>query len=182
MTRVIETPPRSWSPWQWLYAGGHRLRYAAMRRRARRLPRPVVSVGNLHWGGGGKTPLVAAIAAHLRDAGLTVAILTRGYGSKGDGVRVLSRGDGPLLGPKLAGDEPVLLAGQLPGVAIVVCPNRYRAGRHAMHRLDPAPDLFLLDDGFRTWLSIATSTCSPSPRPTPSPAVAWPPAVGCASP
>ncbi len=145
---MIETPPRSWSPWQWLYAGGHRLRYAALKRRARRLPRPVISVGNLHWGGGGKTPLVAAIAAHLRDAGRRVAILTRGYGSKGGGVRILSRGDGPLLGPKLAGDEPVLLAGMLPGVSIIVCPNRHRAGRHAMHRLEPPPDLFLLDDGF----------------------------------
>ena len=148
MTTVIETPPRSWSPWQWLYAGGHRLRYAALHRRAKRLPRPVISVGNLHWGGGGKTPLVAAIAAHLRDAGKAVAILTRGYGSKGEGVRVLSRGEGPLLGPKLAGDEPVLLAGQLPGVSIIVCPDRYHAGRHAMHRLDSPPDLFLLDDGF----------------------------------
>ena len=148
MTPVIETPTRSWSPWQWLYAGAHRLRYAALRSRAQRLPRPVISVGNLHWGGGGKTPMVAAIAAHLRDAGLAVAILTRGYGSKGDGVRILSRGEGPLLGPKLAGDEPVLLAGQLLGVSIVVCPNRHRAGRHAMHRLEPAPDVFLLDDGF----------------------------------
>lgn len=148
MTTLIRTPPRSWSPWQWLYGGAHRLRYAALRRRARRLPRPVVSVGNLHWGGGGKTPLVAAIASHLRDSGMAVAILTRGYGSKGEGVRILSRGDGPLLGPKLAGDEPVLLAGQLPGVSIVVCSDRHHAGRHAMHRLDPPPEIFLLDDGF----------------------------------
>ncbi len=148
MANTIETPSRSLSPWQWLYAGAHRLRYAALRRRAKRLTRPVVSVGNLHWGGGGKTPLTAAIAAHLRDAGWAVAILTRGYGSKGVGVRILSRGEGPLLGPRLAGDEPVLLAGQLPGVSIVVCPNRHRAGRHAMHRLEPPPEIFLLDDGF----------------------------------
>ena len=42
----------------------------------------------------------------------------------------------------------VFLAGLLPGVAVVVCPDRYLAGRHALERLDPAPDLFLLDDGF----------------------------------
>ncbi len=148
MTGTIQPPPRSWSPWQWLYGGAHRLRHAWLGRRAKRLPRPVVSVGNLCWGGGGKTPLVAAVAAHLRDAGKAVAILTRGYGSKGAGVRVLSRGEGPLLGPRLAGDEPVLLAGQLPGVSIVVCPNRHRAGRHALHRLEPPPEIFLLDDGF----------------------------------
>ena len=148
MATEIQTPSPSWSPWQWLYSGAHRLRYAALHRRAKRLPRPVISIGNLHWGGGGKTPLVAATATHLRDAGLAVAILTRGYGGKGEGVRILSRGDGPLLGPKLAGDEPVLLAGQLPGVSIVVCADRYHAGRHAMHRLDPVPEIFLLDDGF----------------------------------
>jgi tetraacyldisaccharide 4'-kinase len=107
-----------------------------------------VSVGNLHWGGAGKTPLVLAIAAHLRDGGRRVCILSRGYGGRGEGIRVVSSGDGPLLGPKVAGDEPVLLAGRLPGVAVVVGPDRYAAGRHALHRLDPPPDLFLLDDGF----------------------------------
>ncbi len=107
----------------------------------------MVSVGNLHWGGSGKTPLVAAIAAHLRDRGLTVCILSRGYGSAGRGVRVVSAGAGPLLSPQEGGDEPVLLAGLLPGVAVVVGPDRHRAGLEAL-RLYPAPDLFLLDDGF----------------------------------
>jgi len=108
----------------------------------------VVSVGNLHWGGSGKTPLVAAVAAHLRDRGLAVCILSRGYGRRGRGVRVVSAGQGPLLGPLLAGDEPVLLAGELPGVAVVVGPDRHRAGFQALHRLQPVPDIFLLDDGF----------------------------------
>jgi tetraacyldisaccharide 4'-kinase len=31
---------------------------------------------------------------------------------------------------------------------VVVGPERWEAGRHALHRLDPPPDLFLLDDGF----------------------------------
>jgi len=144
----LETPARPRSPWQWLYGTGHRLRRAWYRERARRLPRPVVSIGNLHWGGAGKTPLVAAIAGHLRDGGWRVAILSRGYRSAGRGVRVVSTGEGPLLGPLVAGDEPVLLAGELPGVAVVVDPDRYQAGRHALERLDPEPDVFLLDDGF----------------------------------
>jgi tetraacyldisaccharide 4'-kinase len=144
----LETPRPSRSPWQWLYRRGHRLRRAWYRKRARRLPRPVISVGNLHWGGAGKTPLVAAIARHLRDSGWHVAILSRGYRSEGRGVRIVSTGEGPLLGPLVAGDEPVLLAGALPGVAVVVDPDRYQAGRHALERLDPEPDLFLLDDGF----------------------------------
>lgn len=146
----MKAPPPPRSPWQLLYGGAHRLRASWYSTRARRLPRPVVSVGNLHWGGSGKTPLAAALAAHLRDLGLRVCILSRGYGSRGGGraVRVVSTGEGPLLGPLVAGDEPVLLAGSLPGVAVVVGPDRFAAGELALRRLDPAPDLFLLDDGF----------------------------------
>jgi tetraacyldisaccharide 4'-kinase len=139
-------PPRS--PWQLLYGGAHRLRQRWYQTRARALPRPVISVGNLHWGGTGKTPLTAAIAAHLRDRGLAVCILSRGYGGSGREVRVVSTGQGPLLGPRIAGDEPVLLAGELQGVAVVVGPDRWQAGQQALRQLDPAPGLFLLDDGF----------------------------------
>ncbi len=144
----MKAPAPPVSPWQLLYGGAHRLRREWYRTRARRLPRPVISVGNLHWGGSGKTPLVAAIAAHLRDRGVAVCILSRGYASQGRGVRVVSTGEGPLLGPRVAGDEPVLLAGELPGVAVVVGPDRHRDGLVALRRLEPAPDLFLLDDGF----------------------------------
>lgn len=143
---AVPPPPRS--PWQLLYGGAHRLRRAWYRRRARRLPVPVISIGNLHWGGAGKTPLVAAVAARLRDRGLAVGILSRGYGRRDRGVAVVSRGEGPLLPPSRAGDEPVLLAGELPGVAVVVGADRQRAGRHALARLDPRPELFVLDDGF----------------------------------
>jgi tetraacyldisaccharide 4'-kinase len=144
----VRSPSLPSSPWQLFYGGAHRLRRRWYQDRAARLPRPVVSVGNLHWGGSGKTPLVAAVAAHLRDRGLAVCILSRGYASQGRGVRVVSAGEGPLLGPLVAGDEPVLLAGELPGVAVVVGPDRYQAGLQALRRLDPAPGLFLLDDGF----------------------------------
>jgi len=152
----LAAPLLAASPWQRLYAGAHRWRWAWYRDRARRLPRPVISIGNLHWGGGGKTPLVSAVAGRLRARGLAVCILSRGYGGgRGGGqgggrgeVRVVSRGDGPLLAPAEAGDEPVQLAGELPGVAVVVGPDRYRAGMEALARLRPAPDVFLLDDGF----------------------------------
>ncbi|MGK7296419.1 MAG: tetraacyldisaccharide 4'-kinase [Candidatus Wenzhouxiangella sp. M2_3B_020] len=45
-----------------------------------RPPVPVVVVGNLVAGGSGKTPVVAALAGSLAEAGLEVAIITRGYG------------------------------------------------------------------------------------------------------
>ena len=100
----MNAPSPPTSPWQQFYGAVHRLRRRWYRKHARHLPRPVISVGNLHWGGSGKTPLVAAIAAHLRDRGLAVCILSRGYGSAGKGVRVVSEGDAscrapaPLLG------------------------------------------------------------------------------------
>ncbi|HSL81520.1 MAG TPA: tetraacyldisaccharide 4'-kinase, partial [Thermoanaerobaculia bacterium] len=145
-------PPPPRSLWQRLYGAAHRARRRYWAGRAARLPRPVVSVGNLHWGGAGKTPLAAAVAAHLRDrpdAGLRVAVLSRGHGRSEPGrVRTVSTGEGPLLGPAAAGDEPVLLAGELPGVAVVVGADRHAAGRHALAHLDPPPDVFVLDDGF----------------------------------
>ncbi|MFL6192907.1 MAG: tetraacyldisaccharide 4'-kinase [Thermoanaerobaculia bacterium] len=144
----MKAPSPPSSPWQLLYGGAHKLRRRWYHTRSLRLPKPVISVGNVHWGGSGKTPLVAAIAGHLRDRGMAVCVLSRGYGSRGRGVRVVSTGGGPLLGPGLAGDEPVLLAGELPGVAVVVGSDRHQAGLQALHRLNPTPDLFLLDDGF----------------------------------
>lgn len=148
---TLSAPPPSRSPWQRFYGGAHAMRVAWYRDRAARLPVPVVSVGNLHWGGSGKTPLVAAIAQHLRDRGRHVAILSRGYGrhaTRKSEILIASAGAGPLLGPRSIGDEPALLAGTLPGVAVVVGADRAAAGRHALERLEPRPDLFLLDDGF----------------------------------
>lgn len=143
---IAPSPPRS--PWQLLYGAVHRWRCRWYASRAQHLPRPVVSVGNLHFGGTGKTPLTIALAAHLRDQGWPVAILSRGYRGEGAGVRVVSTGEGPLLGPRVAGDEPVLMAGELPGVAVLVGADRASAGRHALARLAVTPRVFVLDDGF----------------------------------
>src|SRR5262245_35604666 len=49
--------------------------------RATRLPRPVISIGNLTAGGTGKTPMVRWLAGRLRGEGKSVAILSRGYKS-----------------------------------------------------------------------------------------------------
>ncbi len=143
---VAPAPPRS--PWQLLYNAAHRLRGRWYRSRSSRLPVPVISVGNLHWGGTGKTPLAAAVARHVAESGRQVAVLSRGYGRRGAGVHLVSTGGGPLLGPRVAGDEPVALAAELPGVAVIVGRDRYLAGRHAIERLPAPPDCFVLDDGF----------------------------------
>lgn len=145
-TEPLVPPSRARSPWQRTYAKAHQIRRAYYRHRAKKLPVPVVSVGNLHWGGTGKTPTVAALAERLSKRGQRLAIVSRGYKRSGRGVVVVSRGQGPLVSAREAGDEPFLLAESLPGVAVVVAADRYAAGMTAIESV--APSLILLDDGF----------------------------------
>ncbi|XP_027343831.1 probable tetraacyldisaccharide 4'-kinase, mitochondrial [Abrus precatorius] len=55
-----------------------------------RLPVPVISVGNLTWGGNGKTPMVEFIALCFSNSGISPLVLSRGYGG-GDEVNMLRR-------------------------------------------------------------------------------------------
>lgn len=113
-----------------------------------RLPRPVISIGNITVGGTGKTPVTAWIARYLLEQGLRVAVLSRGYGGSLEGqTAIVSDGQTILLGPDQCGDEPYLLACTIPGLLVVVGSDRYRAGQLALEQL--APDCFLLDDGFQ---------------------------------
>ena len=84
--------------------------YRAGRFRVQDLGVPVISVGNLTTGGTGKTPLVAWIATQLAHTGKRVCILTRGYGRRSAGTRVIvSDGNEILADASRAGDEPLLL-------------------------------------------------------------------------
>ena len=108
-----------------------------------RLPRPVISVGNLSAGGAGKTPAVIAIARYLIRRGFRVAVLTRGYGraTEEEGLVVDS------LDAARFGDEPVLIKMLLPDVAVIVGRNRFA---NAVRFLDTNEcDVFILDDGFQ---------------------------------
>jgi len=144
----MRSPRRSLSPWQWFYGAVLERRRRRARLHAERLPAPVISIGNLHFGGGGKTPFTIALGERLRDRGLAVAVLSRGYRRSTRGPLLVSRGAGPLASWRAAGDEPYLIAESLPGVAVVVGEERVAAGRLAMATLDRQPELFLLDDGF----------------------------------
>jgi tetraacyldisaccharide 4'-kinase len=98
-------------------------------KQVRRLPRPVVSVGNLTVGGTGKTPLVEALARRLGED-RKIVILMRGYAAGPEGS-----------------DEVHLLGENLPSVRICPGPDRVRQGRLALE--EGEVDLFLLDDGFQ---------------------------------
>ena len=130
-------------------ARARRERYARRPDLRRRLRRPVISVGNLAVGGRGKTPTVACLARLLLEAGERPAILTRGYGRTApeDGVVVVSAPEGLRADLARAGDEPLMLARQLPGVPVLVSADRYLAGRLAEHHFGVT--VHLLDDGFQ---------------------------------
>jgi tetraacyldisaccharide 4'-kinase len=122
-----------------IYRGVNRLRRALYRSgilRAKRLAKPVISIGNIAAGGTGKTPAVIAVVDFLTSRGYRVAVLTRGYGRRGEGGLVQSA-DADRFG-----DEPVLIKHRT-NVDVIVGADRYdNALRHDA-------DVYVLDDGFQ---------------------------------
>lgn len=112
---------------------------------------PVVSIGNLAVGGSGKTPLCLALARMLLEQGRKPAVISRGYGRRKSSMRleplVISRGRGPEMEPAKSGDEPWLMAAQIPQLRVVVDADRVRAARLAIEQLQS--DIIILDDGFQ---------------------------------
>ena len=126
----------------------------------------VIAIGNLTFGGTGKTPVVEKFARELQKQGRTVAILSRGYRSKPQPLsevllnklllredttppRVVSDGKSLLLDSDTAGDEPYMLASNLKDVVVLVDKDRVKSGRYAIERF--GCDTLLLDDGFQYW-------------------------------
>lgn len=93
----------------------------------KRLPFPVISVGNLTWGGTGKTPLVEYFARRVIERRKVPLVLTRGYGA----------------------DEIGQFQAHLPDARIGVGKERYEVARgiNQKERVDVA----ILDDGFQHW-------------------------------
>lgn len=108
---------------------------------------PVVSVGNLTVGGTGKTPAVLLAVRTLLDLGHRPTVVSRGYGRRTRGVRVVADAASIRLDAEDAGDEPFLLARRLPGVPVIVSENRYDAARVAVARF--AATAIVIDDGFQ---------------------------------
>jgi 3-deoxy-D-manno-octulosonic-acid transferase len=116
--------------------------------RSRKLPCPVISVGNLTVGGTGKTPVVIALVERLLAGGRRVGVLSRGYRRHSrDDMLLVSDGRALLAGPSDAGDEPYLIATRCPRALVAVGGDRYTLGRWVLEH-HPV-DCFVLDDGFQ---------------------------------
>jgi tetraacyldisaccharide 4'-kinase len=96
-----------------------------------RAPLPVISLGNVTAGGTGKTPLAAFVARRLRERGLRVCFISRGFGA----------------GEKGTNDEALVLDALCPDVPHLQNPDRVAAARIAHEELDS--QLIILDDGFQ---------------------------------
>lgn len=117
-----------------------------------RLPRPVISIGNLTVGGTGKTPTCLWLAGELRRQGMKVAILSRGYRRKETQPVILqpsqlssdiAQNDAELA---QAGDEPLMMA-RLYEQTVGVGADRAQSAEALLRREDV--DAFILDDGFQ---------------------------------
>lgn len=133
--------------------------------RSKTLGCQVISIGNLTVGGTGKTPVVEVFARALQKNGRKVAILSRGYMKAEDPFperlknllsfqtpqqqppRVVSNGERLLLDSEMGGDEPYMLASNLPNVCVIVDKDRVKSGRYAIQKL--GCDTLILDDGFQ---------------------------------
>lgn len=105
---------------------------------------PCLSVGNIAWGGTGKTPLIDWLLDWATARTLTPVVLTRGYRAD---PSVLPLRVGLHHTAREVGDEPYMLFLDHQDCDILVDPQRARAGRYAERSL--SPDLLLLDDGFQ---------------------------------
>lgn len=103
-----------------------------------------ISVGNLTVGGTGKTPMVIHLCTLLQEN--KIAVVARGYGSAGRGIRVVSDGKTILLGPDVSGDEPYLVARSVPGAVVAVGKSKADVVRFVDQHYHP--DIIILDDGF----------------------------------
>ncbi len=125
---------------QALYARGLKTQYF--------LPCRVISVGNLTVGGTGKTPVVIALAAALRDRGRKVGVISRGYKRRStDAILEVSDGRSILDNPGETGDEPFLIAQRCPGVPVAIGADRPSVGRHLLNRYHV--DTLIMDDGYQ---------------------------------
>lgn len=115
-------------------------------KKPQKLDIPVISVGSITVGGAGKSPITAFLAQKLLDKGYKVAILSRGYKRQSQKLTVVADGRQILVNDyRESGDEPLMLARQLGGRAVVITyHDRYVAGLKAT---EMGCQVAILDDG-----------------------------------
>ena len=108
-----------------------------------RLPVRVIVVGNVVAGGAGKTPVVMAVVKHLQARGLTVGVVSRGYGRNTQDCReVLASSTA-----QDAGDEPLLIQ-RATNAPVFVAKKRVEAAQALLAKY-PKTQVIVSDDGLQ---------------------------------
>lgn len=106
----------------------------------------VISVGNINVGGSGKTPLVIYVTNLLKNAGFKTGVLSRGYGRKSIGYKLVSKGDEILTPVDECGDE-IYHTALACRVAAAVSENRVKGAEKLIE--DTGINTIILDDAFQ---------------------------------
>lgn len=104
---------------------------------------PVICVGNLSVGGTGKSPMIEYLIRLLKDE-YKLASLSRGYKRSTKGFYLLEGTETA----KEVGDEPLQFKTKYPGIEVAVHEKR-QAGIAALRKVEPQPEVILLDDAFQ---------------------------------
>ena len=117
--------------------------------KSKKLYKPVISIGNVTWGGSGKTPMTIEVAEYILSLGKMPVILSRGYARKNINVKnVIVRDKYNILSNvSVSGDEPYMMASRV-NCPIIVGADRVQSAEIAEQF---NPDVFILDDGFQHW-------------------------------
>lgn len=107
---------------------------------------PIISIGNLTFGGTGKTPFTLWLSEYLGQTNKRVLVLMRGYkGNLEHGSGLLKSGARLGYNPFEYGDEALVLARRLKNTFIAVGKKRSENLEHYFESV--SPDVVLLDDG-----------------------------------
>lgn len=105
---------------------------------------PLIGVGNLSFGGTGKSPFTIFLANFLTSKGMNVAIVSRGYNRKTKGTLLADKNSTA----REIGDEPFMYTRLLPNVPIVVSENRIE-GIRLLENQKTSPEVIILDDCYQ---------------------------------
>ena len=104
---------------------------------------PILCLGNLSFGGTGKTPHTDFLTTFLKKD-YKIAILSRGYRRKSKGFVIVGINDNV----ENTGDESLMLKKNHPDTLVVVCEDRRFAIKKILERFKEI-DIIILDDGFQ---------------------------------
>jgi tetraacyldisaccharide 4'-kinase len=103
---------------------------------------PVISVGNLSFGGVGKTPCIIFLASQFSKE-FNVAVVCKSYRTQLKSPHKVDLLDSNA--PQLFGDEPCVIQQALPTCHVWSGPKKFKTARAA---LSDSPDIIFVDDAF----------------------------------